>query len=92
MPCETKDLGNGGGFAIICSRGRSGKRCAHCGAAAALLCDFPVERVGKRATCDAPLCARCTTKIAGDGDLCRPHARLWDKELGRPTVGPGART
>lgn len=41
-----------------------------CGNRATLLCDYPVRR-GK--TCDAPLCAGCTTKRGG-GDLCPAHA------------------
>lgn len=79
-----------GAFAIVCTRGRVGRRCRYCGGAADHLCDFPVLRDGKRGTCDAPLCSRCTTRIAGGRDLCRAHAPLWDPALDRPTVGPGA--
>lgn len=87
MPCETKDLG-GGSFAIVCSKG-SGARCAYCSNRGTQLCDFPVTRNGKKGTCDVRLCTRCSTKIAGDGDLCRAHAPLWDSALGKPKVGPG---
>ena len=94
------------GTAFICGRGRRSKPCAYCGSASSRLCDFPVlRRVARgrpgiradeslmpkvRGTCDEPLCDRCTSKIAGDGDLCRAHAPLWDAALGKPTVGPGA--
>jgi hypothetical protein len=89
MPCTPLKLGDGV-TALICSRGRTRKRCRYCSGAGGRLCDFPVTRDGVRGTCDAPLCSRCTTKIAGDGDLCRAHAPLWDAALGRPKVGPGA--
>lgn len=88
MPCDRVDL-PGGVSAIVCSRGsRRSKPCAHCGSTSYLLCDFPVLRAGRRTTCDAPLCHRCTTRHAGDVDLCRPHAERWSN--GKPTVGPGA--
>jgi len=77
-------------MAIACSRGRPRKRCAYCGGEATRLCDFSVTRGAKRGTCDVGLCSRCTTKIAGDGDLCRAHAPLWDRALGKPLVGPGS--
>lgn len=87
MPCTPVKLGQDT-FAIACGRAR--KRCRYCNGGADRLCDFPVLRDGKRGTCDAPICSRCTTRIAGDGDLCRAHAPLWDAALGRPKVGPGA--
>jgi hypothetical protein len=77
-------------FVIVCSRGQRSTPCAYCGRPSSRLCDFPVTRNGKRGTCDAALCARCTSKIAGDGDLCRAHAPLWNKATGKATVGPGA--
>ena len=91
MPCNPVKL-PGGGTAIVCSgRGRRPKPCAYCGRPSSRLCDFPVTKDrGVKGTCDAPLCERCTARIAGDGDLCRAHAPLWDQKLGRPTVGPGA--
>ncbi len=89
MPCTPVKLPDGG-FAILCSRGQTRKRCNYCDGIADRLCDYPVLRNGKRSTCDAPLCSRCTTRIAGDGDLCRAHAPLWDAALGRPRVGSGA--
>ena len=87
MTCEVKDLK--GTMAIVCGR-RASKSCRYCHGASSRLCDFPVVREGKRGTCDAPLCSRCTTRIAGDGDLCRAHAPLWDMARGQAKVGPGA--
>jgi len=95
MPCERVDAPHVTAF--ICSRGRRARPCAYCGSASSRLCDFPVLRtVGRnpqrvKGTCDSPLCDRCTSKIAGDGDLCRAHAPLWDAALGKPTLGPGAK-
>jgi hypothetical protein len=89
MPCHPVKLFDGS-TAIVCSRGSTRKRCAYCGRASDRLCDFPVLRDGKRTTCDAALCSRCTTRITGDRDLCRSHVACWNHELGRPLVGPGA--
>lgn len=89
MPCEVKRDQGGEVTAIACSRGRSTRRCAHCGGRADILCDFPVLRGNVRGTCDASLCGRCAKK-AGGGDLCRPHSALWDEKTGKPKVGPGA--
>ena len=89
MPCETKRDGDGRVTMIVCSRGRSSRRCVHCGRAAGLLCDFPVLKGVVRGTCDASLCGRCTTK-AGGGDLCRPHANQWGDVTGKPKIGSGA--
>jgi hypothetical protein len=89
MACEVKKDGTGAITAIICSRGRSLRRCVHCGGRADLLCDFPVLRDGVRGTCDASLCGRCSKKTGG-GDLCRPHAVQWDEKTGKPKIGPAA--
>lgn len=89
MPCYPVKMPNDT-VGIVCTRGRTRKRCAYCGSASDRLCDFPVLRDGKRTTCDAALCSRCTTRIAGDGDLCRAHAPLWDAATNKPTAGPGA--
>ncbi|QUT04083.1 hypothetical protein KFK14_13095 [Sphingobium phenoxybenzoativorans] len=58
-----------GGTAIICTTTR---RCK-CGRRATLLCDWKVP-TKKSGTCDAPICARCTTSPAPDKDLCPKHA------------------
>ena len=90
MPCDPVDLGNGRA-ALVCSRGgRRSSPCRYCGRASSRLCDFPVTRGLHKGTCDAPLCDRCTSRIAGNGDLCRAHAPLWDAAIGKPRVGPGA--
>ncbi len=89
MPCNPAKMPDGT-TAIVCTRGRTTRQCRYCTGAADRLCDYPVVRDGKRGTCDAPICSRCTTRIAGDGDLCRAHAPLWDAALNRPKVGPGA--
>lgn len=89
MPCDPVKL-PGGGTALVCSRARRPKPCAYCQSASGRLCDFPVLRNSRRTTCDEPLCPRCTTRIAGDGDLCRAHAAVWDFVLSKPKVGPGA--
>jgi hypothetical protein len=73
MPCQGVTL-PGGGHAIVCT-GRGGKKCP-CGNRATLLCDWKDKRkLG--ATCDKPLCARCTTSPAPDKDLCPKHAAEW---------------
>lgn len=70
MTCERFPIP--GGVAIVCSRGRRGKRCA-CGKPAPFLCDGPRDgRPGK--TCDAPLCATCRVQAGEGRDLCRTHA------------------
>src|SRR5258706_7032823 len=92
MPCTPfKHLGPSGMVGgIVCSkRGQNLRtRCAYCGDFSSRLCDYPVTRktgeatidrpIGrKQGTCDTPLCDRCTTRIAGDGDLCREHAPMF---------------
>jgi hypothetical protein len=77
MPCNTVKLRNGF-TAIACSGRQREKQCAYCGRASSRLCDFPVQRAGKPATCDAALCERCTWSISEGRDLCRAHAPLWD--------------
>jgi len=74
MTCEHVQL-PGGGFAIVCSSGRT-KRCS-CGRRADLLCDWkvPSRRSG---TCDAPICRRCTVSPAPDKDLCPQHAKAFE--------------
>lgn len=73
MTCDHFTL-PGGGAAIVCSSRRA-QRCA-CGRRATLLCDWrvPSKRSG---TCDAPVCADCTTSPAPDKDLCPDHALAW---------------
>ena len=61
--------------AIVCGTRRR-QRCA-CGQRATLLCDWKMP--GKNRTCDAPLCADCTTSPAPEKDLCAEHARAWEE-------------
>jgi hypothetical protein len=66
----------GGATAIVCGPRRRQQRCA-CGQPATLLCDWKVP--GKKSgTCDAPICASCTTSPAPDKDLCRTHAQAYE--------------
>lgn len=73
MACEHVLL-PGGGHAIVCSRGPR-ERCA-CGRPATLLCDWKVP-ANRSGTCDAPICASCTTSPAPEKDLCARHAAEW---------------
>lgn len=75
MVCDVVKL-PGGGTAIVCSGGPR-KRCP-CGNPATLLCDWIMT--GRRSgTCDAPLCAGCTTSPAHDKDLCASHAAEFER-------------
>ena len=68
MTCQTVTLSNTT-RAIVCG---STRRCK-CGARATLECDWKVP-TRKSGTCDAPICARCTTSPAPGKDLCAKHA------------------
>jgi hypothetical protein len=78
MGCETIKL-PGGITAIMCSRGRRPKPCCvpFCGRESVALCDYQVERNGKPATCDAPMCERHRHTIAQTDedsvDWCEGH-------------------
>lgn len=63
------------GGAIVCGPRRRERRCP-CGQPATLLCDWRMPEKG--GTCDAPLCARCTTSPAPDKDLCASHAAQFE--------------
>ncbi len=80
MPCTSYSLDNGA-RAIVCTGRQRKRRCVDCGELTAdLLCDWKVK--DKRSgTCDAPLCARCTSKPAADKDLCPLHAAMWAKRI-----------
>lgn len=71
---------------IACTRSPA-KRCK-CGYKATLACDWKVA-TKRSGTCDAPLCARCTTSPWAGKDLCAVHkveyqAWLERREAGRP--------
>lgn len=62
---------NAGGFrAIVCSRSERDHKCKHCGGTATLQCDGKLPRGG---TCDAHICARCSTPGGDNIDFCREH-------------------
>lgn len=67
MPCKTLNIP--GGFAIVCSRGRTPK-CRTCGHPGLLLCDY---RLPSGQTCDAPLCHRCAVSPKPNVDYCPEH-------------------
>ena len=73
MTCTSVALPTGG-RALVCS---STRRCP-CRRRATLLCDWKVPG-NASGTCDAPLCARCTTSPAADKDLCAKHAAAWNE-------------
>lgn len=74
MKCARVSIG--GANAIVCGPAPKRRAC-RCGRVADLLCDWKVDRGGQSGTCDAPVCARCTTKPAPDKDLCPRHAGDW---------------
>lgn len=72
--CDVVALADGT-RAIVCGGHHRRRRCA-CGRPATLECDWkvPTRRSG---TCDAPICARCTTSPGPEKDLCLTHADAW---------------
>lgn len=80
MACRTFGLADNS-VAIICSRGRRRQKCSVelCGKDSVALCDYPVERNGKKTTCDSPMCAmhRHTVGTVLDIDWCENH---WQHE------------
>ena len=62
-----------GAFAIVCGARLKRPPCSSCGKPAPLLCDWKVDA----GTCDAPICASCSTKPAPEKDLCPEHATAW---------------
>jgi hypothetical protein len=76
MTCERVTL-PGGGVAIVCGPRQRRKRC-ECGQPATLECDWKVPS-RKSGTCDAPICAGCTTSPAPEKDLCPAHAAEFEQ-------------
>ena len=78
MECKTVQFD--GGSAIVCSRGRR-QKCSVglCGKDSVALCDYPVERNGKKTTCDSPMCQMHRHPVPGevDKDWCEGH---WQHE------------
>jgi hypothetical protein len=73
MPCYHVDL-PGGGHAIITLAKQRRKICA-CGNIAPNLCDAPVTRRGKPATCDKGVCPKCSTQDGEGHDYCLEHSQ-----------------
>lgn len=88
MACEHVPL-PGGGSAIICGMRQPRQKC-RCGRTATLLCDWKMpnakehERARGSATCDKPLCERCTMSPAPDKDLCPTHAEAFEQWKRKP--------
>lgn len=92
MTCEHVKM-PGGITAIVCSRGRRGKKpkaCAFCGKPSSLLCDFKrrapeisggVQRLVDK-TCDKPLCVACAVSVGEDLDHCPDHKPRAGDQLG----------
>lgn len=75
MTCHPVEIpGVGRGF--VCTRTKR-KRCS-CGRPATLECDWKVP-TRKSGTCDAPICATCTTSPAPEKDLCPKHAEEYER-------------
>jgi hypothetical protein len=84
IACEHVTL-PGGGRAIVCGTRRR-QRCS-CGRPATLACDWkvPTRRSG---TCDAPICAACTTSPEPGKDLCLTHAVAFERWKASRTQTP----
>lgn len=72
MPCHPIQL-DGGARGFVCTGRQKRKRCVSCNRPADLLCDWKVKE-RPSGTCDAPICATCTSKPAEGKDLCPKHA------------------
>lgn len=77
MTCTPFQLPDGA-RGIVCG---PTQRCK-CGRKATLACDWKVPS-RPSGTCDALLCAWCTTSPAPEKDLCRLHAAEWQDRLAR---------
>jgi hypothetical protein len=64
-----------GGFAIICGGHSRPKFCA-CGREATSLCDWKVSS-HKSGTCDEPICAAHSERVAPNKDLCPAHQQAY---------------
>jgi hypothetical protein len=70
-------VGAGGATGFVCGgRGRR-KTCGvpGCTRPQAALCDYPVERNGKKGTCDASMCSTHRTSVAPNRDHCPAHVK-----------------
>lgn len=76
--CETVNLPNGLGRAVICIRG--GRRCWECPSGSKFQCDFPIgkyksgKKKGRTRTCDRHLCGSHARHGVTEGiDFCSEH-------------------
>lgn len=75
LMCDRVELENGI-TAIVCRGHRRTKPCVTCGKPGTKLCDYPVRRKGKDATCDRAMCSQHATADGPDLDYCLAHASL----------------
>jgi hypothetical protein len=80
-------LAAGGASAHLCAgRGqRLSCKVPNCGRAQAALCDYPVEKKGKRGTCDFSMCETHRTKVGPNRDHCPAHVALAKQGAGSAT-------
>ena len=92
MGCDVVSIKDEGGKVIgqafVCSRGRRRQLCSVplCGKLSVALCDYPVERKGKKATCDSPMCAMHRHPVPGqaDTDWCEGHWQHEQRKTWKP--------
>lgn len=83
MSCETIKT-PGGGFAIVCSRGRRHPRCRWCThTPGAFQCDW---KIAKGTTCDKHICAEHAQEVAPDKHLCPEHQKAYKEWLAARAV------
>ena len=73
MPSDIHKDKDGNMAMIICSRGGRRHSCETCGRPATVLCDYPVIRNGKAATCDRWCCRPHAFTVGENLDYCMPH-------------------
>lgn len=92
MPCVPFSNGTSRGF--ICGPGLKRAKPCRCGSGlpADLLCDWKVTGA-KSGTCDAPICATCSTAPEEGKDLCPAHSiafKAWLEQRGINDKGGSA--
>lgn len=75
MTCEPVKL-QGGGRAIVCSRGQRRKRCFACDLLESYQCDW---KMGGGKTCDRPLCPDHAKQVGPDKHLCPEHIEAYER-------------
>ena len=82
MPC--RPFSHNGMTGFMCGPAPRAKPCG-CGSGrrADLLCDWKTPE-GPNPTCDAAICATCTSKPAEGKDLCPKHAAEWARRQAAP--------